>query len=83
MVSSTKDRHGHQIAAAGVQEMAVVISAMKKDFIPCTVNLKKPIVTDGIDLIQNNNKKQKLNICMSNSFAFGGNNCSLVFGKAL
>lgn len=81
MVSSTKDRHGHAIAAAGVQEFNILCLAMENDFVPGIVNLKDPIYnSDKIDIV-NENRQQKINYGMTNNFAFGGVNTSLILQK--
>ena len=71
-ISSTKDRHGHAIAAAGIQELAVLLTAMKNDFIPSNMNLVNPI-DDSFNLVRENSRK-KIKYALSNNFAFGGVN---------
>lgn len=73
-ISSTKDRHGHAIAAAGGQEFVITCICMENDFIPCNVNLKKPINETGVRLIKDKNISGRLHICLTNNFAFGGVN---------
>jgi 3-oxoacyl-[acyl-carrier-protein] synthase II len=73
-ISSTKDRHGHAIAAAGGQEFVITCICMENDFIPCTVNLKNPINETGVRLIKEKNIKGRINIGLTNNFAFGGVN---------
>jgi len=73
-ISSTKDRHGHAIAAAGGQEFVITCLCMENDFIPCTLNLKKPINETGVRLIKDKNITGRLHICLTNNFAFGGVN---------
>jgi len=77
-VSSTKDRHGHLIAAAGIQELGVLCLAMENDFVPCTANLSRPVVTEGIDLVAGENRDGHIGVGMSNSFAFGGVNSVVI-----
>lgn len=81
LASSTKDRHGHQIAAAGIQEFIITALAMEHSLVPCTVNLEKPLSAEGVDLVQGENRRHNLNVCVSNSFAFGGVNSVLVMRK--
>jgi 3-oxoacyl-[acyl-carrier-protein] synthase II len=81
LASSTKDRHGHLIAAAGILEAIVVHLCMTNDFVPRTVNLSNPIAHDGVDLVMASNRFRSLRTCMSNSFAFGGINTSLLFRR--
>lgn len=77
LVSSTKDRHGHSIAAAGIQEFNVLLAAMENDFVPSNLNLEKPIRTNLL-LPQGNNLQKKIKIGMTNNFAFGGINSSII-----
>lgn len=79
-VSSTKDRHGHAIAAAGAQELSIVMLCMENNLVPCNVNLEKPIDTD-IDLVKGENREKELKVCLSNNFAFGGVNTVLALRK--
>jgi 3-oxoacyl-[acyl-carrier-protein] synthase II len=81
MVSSTKDRHGHLIAAAGIMEAIVVLTCMTHDLVPQTVNLKDPLKETGVDLVRDRNRTARMGSCMSNSFAFGGINTSIVFQR--
>lgn len=76
-VSSTKDRHGHLIAAAGIMEMCVLALSMENSFIPCTRNLSKPLIDEGLDLVRETNQKREIRKALSNSFAFGGVNTVL------
>ncbi len=76
-VSSTKDRHGHTIAAAGIIEICLLALAMENAVIPCTRNLQSPIREFEIDMVQSENRKVEIRKAMSNSFAFGGVNTVL------
>ncbi len=76
-VSSTKDRHGHSIAAAGIQEFQVLLSSMKQSLIPANLNIQKPIET-SLQLPMSRNVKANIKVGMTNNFAFGGVNCSLI-----
>jgi 3-oxoacyl-[acyl-carrier-protein] synthase II len=81
-LSSTKDRHGHAIAAAGIQEFAILCECMNNDLIPCNLNLEKPISQGEADLVQYQNREKEINIGMTVNFAFGGVNTALVVRKA-
>ncbi len=76
--SSTKDRHGHLIAAAGIQEMSTLLLSMENSLLPSNVNLKNPLATEKVDLIQGRNRKGKIKFGVNHSFAFGGVNASLI-----
>ena len=82
LISSTKSLTGHSLGAAGVHESIYSILMLNNNFIPASVNI------DNIDpqaeefpIVQQGLKNQHLNNVMSNSFGFGGTNCSLVFSK--
>ena len=74
-ISSTKDRHGHAIGAAGVQELVVSLLALDNGFIPSNRNLQTPLKPE-MNLVRKNRKKQLKRIIMNN-FAFGGVNTVL------
>ncbi len=80
-VSSTKDRHGHMIAAAGIMELCLLSICMEHDLVPCTRNLKRPILDGGLDLLREHNAKKEIRKALSNSFAFGGVNTVLAIQK--
>lgn len=80
-VSSTKDRHGHAIAAAGGQEFVITALCMENSLIPCNVNLKKPIESTGIRLVKDENSTGRLDVCLTSNFAFGGVNTVLAVKK--
>ncbi len=80
-MSSTKDRHGHAIASAGIQEFSILGLCMENDLIPCNVNLEKPIGHGEVDLVKGNNRTKKINIGLTANFAFGGVNTVIAVKK--
>lgn len=77
--SSTKGWIGHTLGAAGVAEAIICGICLKNNFIPGSLN------TDSLDPgfdsnVILENRTEKLTYVLSNSFGFGGNNCSLIFG---
>ena len=74
-ISSTKDRHGHAIAAAGIQEFCLLMELMKNNVIPANLNLKNPCNSD-FNLVRENTT-QKINYALTSNFAFGGINTVL------
>jgi 3-oxoacyl-[acyl-carrier-protein] synthase II len=80
-VSSTKDRHGHLIAGAGACEAAICCLALEHGSVPGTLNMKRPIDSKGLDFVSGTLRKISPRIVMSNSFAFGGINASLLLKK--
>lgn len=78
-VSSTKSFTGHTLGAAGAIEAIIACAAILKGIIPPSKNIQN-IENQNI-LYTNEPIKKELKYVLSNSFAFGGNNTSLLFGK--
>ena len=78
--SSTKGFIGHTLGAAGITESIICFLAMQHNFLPLSLNTQEcdPGLTAQIVL---QSTEHDVKITMTNSFGFGGNNCSLVFGK--
>ncbi|QKO21546.1 beta-ketoacyl synthase [Rhodoferax sp. BAB1] len=78
-VSSTKSQHGHLIGAAGATEFAISLLAMQSGIIPPTAFLENPDPRCTLDYVPRQARHgQTLGAVMSNSFAFGGSNVSLI-----
>jgi 3-oxoacyl-[acyl-carrier-protein] synthase-1 len=87
--SSTKGATGHTLGAAGAMEAVICALALQHGFIPGGLNTQNldPQLLLNYQLqtqlqMQLHNKSQALTQVMSNSFGFGGTNCSLIFGLA-
>ena len=86
-VSSTKSMTGHCLGAAGSIEAVLTIKALCENAVPPTIgyteeNLESLKEKAGaIDFVPNQKREKTLNFAASNSFAFGGNNASIVFAK--
>jgi 3-oxoacyl-[acyl-carrier-protein] synthase II len=80
-ISSTKSMTGHLIGAAGAVEAIYTILALKNGIIPPTINLEEPDPECDLDYTPNKSAKRNVEYAMSNSFAFGGQNATLVFGR--
>ena len=79
-VSSTKGHIGHLLGAAGAVEACFTVKAMKEGILLPTLNLEQPSAAPYLRLPQAVEDTGKpLRAVMSNSFGFGGTNCSLVF----
>ena len=78
--SSTKGFTGHTLGAAGIVESIICFLGLKHGFLPPSINTKErdSALTAQIVLRA---QDCDLNVAMSNSFGFGGNNCSVLFGK--
>lgn len=80
LCSSTKAWMGHTLGAAGITEALIAIDALQTGLIPGSLNLEQ--LDERLDLsIQAQNHQSDLQHVMSNSFGFGGNNCTLLFSK--
>lgn len=77
--SSTKGWTGHTLGAAGITESIFCFLAMTHHFVPQSLNTVAldPQLCAGIAMSQ---IQKHIRFTMSNSFGFGGSNCSLIFG---
>jgi 3-oxoacyl-[acyl-carrier-protein] synthase II len=80
-VSSTKSMIGHTIGAAGVIEGVVTVMSIINDMLTPTIHLDIPDPELDLDYVPNIARKHVVNTAISNSFAFGGHNASLIFKK--
>lgn len=78
--SSTKSYTGHTLAAAGSVEAAFCLMSMKHGFIFPNLNFKTPMKELSIQPEVTLQKGKNLKYVLSNSFGFGGNTSSLLFG---
>jgi 3-oxoacyl-[acyl-carrier-protein] synthase II len=81
-ISSTKSMTGHLIGAAGAVEAIYSIMAINSGMIPPTINLDNPDPECDLDYTANRAIKKEIEYALSNSFAFGGQNASLMFKRA-
>jgi 3-oxoacyl-(acyl-carrier-protein) synthase len=78
-VSSTKAVHGHLIGAAGALEFSLSVLALTSGSIPPTAHLHQPDARCDLDYVPLTARHgQSMQAVMSNSFAFGGTNVSLI-----
>jgi 3-oxoacyl-[acyl-carrier-protein] synthase II len=80
-VSSIKSMIGHTMGAASALEAITCALVVRNDIIPPTINYQTPDPECDIDCVPNEVRKHIVNIALNNSFAFGGNNASLVLTK--
>jgi len=80
-VSSTKSMHAHTLGASGALEGIVSLLALAQGFIPPTINYKKADPQCDLDYVTSGTRKAQLRTVLSNSFAFGGNNTTVIFGR--
>ncbi len=77
-VSSIKGALGHTIAAAGAIEAVACVAALKHRFLPGTSGLEQQDSSCEILAIKQVQDKSP-SVVLSNSFGFGGQNCSILF----
>ena len=80
-VSSIKSALGHCLGAAGAVEAVATILALYRGVLPPTLNYQKPDPDCDLDYVPNEARVADIQVALSNSFAFGGNNTTLVFGR--
>ncbi len=79
--SSTKGATGHALGAAGALEAAICAITLQSNLMPAGLNTQQLDPNIHIDYLLKS-RENKVSYVMSNSFGFGGTNCSLIFGKA-
>ena len=80
-ISSIKSMMGHLIAAAGAVELIACVQAIRHSTLPPTVNLDSPDPELDLDYIPNKARYVEIEVCLSDSFGFGGQNDTLVVQK--
>ncbi|HYM41836.1 MAG TPA: beta-ketoacyl-[acyl-carrier-protein] synthase family protein [Steroidobacteraceae bacterium] len=79
--SSTKGATGHTLGAAGALEAVICALALRHGLMPAGVNTRSLDPALPVSYVRES-RRARLDAVMSNSFGFGGSNCSLVLGKA-
>ncbi|HLJ39391.1 MAG TPA: beta-ketoacyl-[acyl-carrier-protein] synthase family protein [Steroidobacteraceae bacterium] len=79
--SSTKGATGHTLGAAGALEAVICALALRQGLLPGGVNTISLDPQLKVNYLRES-RHARLDAVMSNSFGFGGSNCSLVLGKA-
>ena len=79
--SSTKGATGHTLGAAGALEAVICALALRHGLMPAGVNTTVVDPTLPVSYLQEN-RRGRLSCVMSNSFGFGGSNCTLIFARA-
>ncbi|HEY8856824.1 MAG TPA: beta-ketoacyl-[acyl-carrier-protein] synthase family protein [Rugosibacter sp.] len=79
--SSTKGATGHTLGAAGGVEAVICALALQHGLLPAGLNTQQLDPTLALDYVLED-REQPVARALSNSFGFGGTNCSLIFGRA-
>jgi 3-oxoacyl-[acyl-carrier-protein] synthase II len=81
-VSSTKSMVGHLLGAAGAVEAIITIKALEQQVAPPTAGYDERDPECDLDYVPNVARPMAMKVAVSNNFAFGGANASLVFARA-
>lgn len=79
-VNSTKSMTGHLLGASGGIELIVTVLSIRHGVLHGTINLQTPDPECDLDYVPNQPRELRVRRAVSNSFGFGGHNCSLVVG---
>jgi 3-oxoacyl-[acyl-carrier-protein] synthase II len=81
-VTANKSMVGHTLGAAGAIEAIITIQSIRESCVPPTINLDDPDpAAEGLDLTPNKAAAHDIEIALSNSFGFGGQNTALIFRR--
>mgnify|MGYP000159178681 CR=1 FL=1 len=81
MISSTKSMHGHLIGGTGAVELLACILALRDGIIAPTIGYEEPDPECALDVVPNVAREAKVDVVLSNAFAFGGLNAVLALRK--
>jgi 3-oxoacyl-[acyl-carrier-protein] synthase II len=80
-ISGIKSMIGHCLGSAGGIEAVATVLTVEKGVIPPTIHYEVPDPLCDLNYTPNRSIRRNVKVALSNSFAFGGNNVCLVFGK--
>ncbi|WP_417675893.1 beta-ketoacyl-[acyl-carrier-protein] synthase family protein [Pseudodonghicola sp.] len=81
MISSTKSMHGHLIGGTGAVELLACIMALRDGVIAPTIGYEEPDPECALDVVPNEAREAKVDVALSNAFAFGGLNAVLALRR--
>ena len=82
MISSTKSMHGHVIGGTGAVELLACLLALREGVIAPTIGYDMPDPDCALDVVPNSARDAKIDVCLTNAFAFGGFNAVLALRSA-
>lgn len=80
-ITAQKAMTGHAIGAAGAMEIIATTLSLQHDTLLPTINLNTPDPLCDLDYIANHARKKRIDIALSNHFAFGGANAALILRR--
>jgi 3-oxoacyl-[acyl-carrier-protein] synthase-1 len=80
-VVSTKGYTGHLLGAGGATEAVFSVVAVEQGWIPASLGAEPVDTSLGVN-VPTTRQERRCRVVLSNSFAFGGNNVSVLFGAA-
>ncbi len=81
-ISSLKGATGHMMGAGGIVESIACLLAIRDGILPPTIHHQEPDpACQHLDFVPNQARKSVVDIAMNNTFGFGGQNASLIFGR--
>lgn len=81
MISSTKSMHGHLIGGTGAVELLACIMALRDGVVAPTIGYEEPDPECALDVVPNVAREAKVDVALSNAFAFGGLNAVLALKR--
>ena len=81
MISSTKSMHGHLIGGTGAVELLACIMALRDGVVAPTIGYEEPDPECALDVVPNEAREAKVEVALSNAFAFGGLNAVLALKR--
>ena len=81
MISSTKSMHGHLIGGTGAVELLACIMALRDGVIAPTIGYQEADPECALDVVPNEARDAKVDVVLSNAFAFGGLNAVLALRR--
>ena len=80
-VHAVKSMTGHMIAASGAAEAVAAVLTLAEGAVPPTINLRTPDPACDLDYVTDGPRPMTGRTVLSNSFGFGGQNATLIFGR--
>jgi 3-oxoacyl-[acyl-carrier-protein] synthase II len=81
-VTSVKGVVGHALGAAGAIEAVCTVLSLRDGVVPPTANLDSQDPAIDLDVVAKSPRRQRVDVAVSDSFGFGGQNAVLVFTSA-